>query len=520
MSLDEERQRLLLAADQRRSTIHQLWAEVTGLLVTHNNITPATALPPEILSNIFGYLRGPMGVGADLIRATQVCKRWRAVALQDPFLWTSFPAHNVSCVTACLLRSKDRPISLSLTTMLPHSMELVLARVTRRIRSLYVVLPEAEDIEKLLKRLSRPAPLLEELHIAHPSDRRHLSQRSVGVSTSPLFSAQVPSLRSLTLYRVATPFTLPRTLLHLDYTLYEQEITLQEFLTTLAGLPLLESLRFDGVVDDLATANHATVGHATVDLPNLASLVLGLHIPNPTSMLLSALSLPASVNVDIITDLDYEVLDVDTFGDMILKGITTATRPALRSLTGMRRLLFCWDIDRLMLQAHRDPGDYTASPAWSVSAQGVADRWMGLLDCRTLFDTSLIEVLVVTRKPSMWANESCYEGWPALLRSMPALKTLRVICLGYNDIRLLLLALQDLNTDGELACPGLETLEILDVDVSRWAPSLRMLAPLRGSGQEGGALKRVELFNCKLSASWGWKGFMEGYGVEVSIDEV
>ncbi|KAM5542579.1 hypothetical protein V8D89_003540 [Ganoderma adspersum] len=518
VSLDEERKRLISEAGVRRSTIQQLTSEVAGLLAAHNAITPAAALPPELFSNIFGYLHGPMGIGADLVRATHVCKRWRAVALQDPCLWSSFAIHNISCVTTCLSRSRDRPISLFLTARMPPSMELVVARVTRRIRSLYVAIPDAGDIEKLLKRLSRPAPLLETLHIAYFDDSDGtIRDRPVQASISPLFNSQLPSLLSLTLHRVKFPFTLPRTLLHLDYSIEDEDMILEEILPILAAVPLLESLKLAGTIE---LKLEGPPNYLTVDLPNLASLVLELQDPRSVPRLLSALSLPPSVNVEITTDLAFDDYVTDSFGD-IIHGVSPATHSTLRSLSGMRRLEFSWDFDRLLVQARRDPGDYTGTPAWSITGLGVADGWMGLLDCWPLLDRSQLEVLVVTREQTLWGNGWHTEGWPALLRSMPALKTLRVICLGQGDARLLLETLCDSDADTELACPSLETLEILDVDMSGWVSNLHTLALARGSACTGGALKRVELFNCGLCASGKWKKFMESScNVEVSVDEV
>ena len=503
---------MILEASQRRSTIQQLWSEITEPLTAHNEITLATALPPELLSNIFGYLCGRAGVGADLIRATRVCKRWRAVALEDPLLWTIFPAHNVSCVTACLARSKDGPISLTLAAIMPPTMELVLARITRRIRSLYVAIPEAEDIKTLLKRLSRPAPLLEELHIAYLADSDPRRGRDpIEVRSFPLFGSQVPSLLSLTLNGVVFPFNLPDTLSHLDYSI-ESEVYLEEILPVLAELRLLESLklaaRVDGYADDV-----------TADLLNLASLVLKLDIPRPISRLLSALSLPASVNVDISANLGHDGFGMDSFGD-IVHGITPSSHPGLRSLTGMRRLQLSWDAEHLLLQAHRDPDDYAKTPAWSISARWAANSWTGLVDCRRTFDTSLIEVLIVTWKPASRVQPQHSEGWAALLRSMPTLKTLRLIHLGQKDPRFLLSVMWGLTADGDLVCPSLEIIEMLDVDMSRLVLNLHMLTDVRGSGQGGGALKRVELFNCKLDTSGEWKELVESCSVEVSVDEV
>lgn len=518
LSLDQERKRLISEATIRHSTIQQLASEAAELLAAHNAITPAAALPPELLSSIFAYLHGSMGIGTDLVQATHVCKRWRAIALQDPFLWTSFPLHNILCVRTCLARSRDRPISLFLTATMPSSMELVLARVTRRIGSLYITTPDTGDIERLLKRLSRPAPLLETLHIAHfyRLDRSIL-ERPVHASTFPLFGSQLPSLLSVTLHGVKFPFTLPKTLLHLNYAIEHEDVIFEEILHILAGVPLLESLKLAGTVE---LKLESPPNLPTVDLPNLASLVLKLQDPRSVPRLLSALSLPPSVNVEITTKLTFDDYIMNSFED-IVHGISPATHPALRSLSGMRRLEFSWDFICLRVQARRDPDDYTGTPAWSITAVGIADGWMGLLDCWPLLDRSQIEVLVVTREPSPGRNGRHSEGWPALLRSMPALKTLRVICLGQGDARRLLEALWDSDADMDLACPRLETLEILDVDMSRWVSNLQRLALVRGGPCISGALRRVELFNCRLSATGNWKEFIEKlYDIEVSIDEV
>ncbi|KAI0329164.1 hypothetical protein GY45DRAFT_1325420 [Cubamyces sp. BRFM 1775] len=147
-----------------------------------NLLSPIDKLPPEILAQCFEHARSiywnnrgndlkveyrtghkhPLEVRT-LITITHVCKRWRAVALGTPTLWTDIDDDRPAHVEASLTRSGNAPISVHLRTKDLSRTALALSTHGHRMKRLdLTVHPRAHFIPPLLQ---FEAPLLKCLTI-------------------------------------------------------------------------------------------------------------------------------------------------------------------------------------------------------------------------------------------------------------------------------------------------------------------------------------------------------------------
>ncbi|KAF7966892.1 hypothetical protein HWV62_36651 [Athelia sp. TMB] len=94
-------------------------------------ISPMRAAPPEIIAEIFSYLKGDYRdkvhahARAESLLPTHVCQQWRRIALSIPSLWNniyinggsvsdSIPNSEVECIKVWLARAKNCPLSINL----------------------------------------------------------------------------------------------------------------------------------------------------------------------------------------------------------------------------------------------------------------------------------------------------------------------------------------------------------------------------------------------------------------------
>lgn len=94
--------------------IGELEEEVRTLKSCHNYATSICRLPIEILSAIFSAT-SRIAV-SQLVRATHVCRNWRAVALDCPDLWKELDSATfriVGLADTMLDRSKRSPLTVS-----------------------------------------------------------------------------------------------------------------------------------------------------------------------------------------------------------------------------------------------------------------------------------------------------------------------------------------------------------------------------------------------------------------------
>ncbi|KAI0313600.1 hypothetical protein OF83DRAFT_1140557 [Amylostereum chailletii] len=315
------------------------------------SITPVHRVPAEILLEILGYLHLGSHPSSgnpcqDAISVSQVCRRWRAAALQCREIWSVLPMKPDSRWTkAAIERSGTYP----LTVDLPHDSSytqsqwedvcLVLAELPR-IRKLSITFIEkgpAEPAPKMAEatRLLRdtPATMLEDLKISTTDTQYirpayyHLFSRTVpqklrsleafGIDFAPdvLNASIFPDLRHLTLNECKLRrdhFLLRSPLTHLDVMRCEiwDEGTFEDLLEALSLVPTLETMKLRCTLNRQMAESWmerpSSSELAPIPLPNLQSL----HIQESYVAclgLLCGLSLPmsAAVKADALMHWDY-----------------------------------------------------------------------------------------------------------------------------------------------------------------------------------------------------------------------
>ena len=77
-----------------------------------NRLAPISSLPPEIMTNIFSFVRDVSLQPLHWIKVTHVCAYWRNVAIHAPALWCRPPLANLPWTVEMLARSKQVDITL------------------------------------------------------------------------------------------------------------------------------------------------------------------------------------------------------------------------------------------------------------------------------------------------------------------------------------------------------------------------------------------------------------------------
>lgn len=160
------------ALEQADAAIQRVFEYKRILREHRNSLIPAAQLPQEVLSCIFmEHVSGLSWVrycGVNLA-FSQVCRRWRVVALEDPRLWTTPTSSCLDLGKAMLARSKGLPLSIHLQCHLRPSMAFIWAETVlahhAQIRRLSLS-ASGYLAERLAERLSGAMPVLEELDLA------------------------------------------------------------------------------------------------------------------------------------------------------------------------------------------------------------------------------------------------------------------------------------------------------------------------------------------------------------------
>ncbi|TCD68702.1 hypothetical protein EIP91_009986 [Steccherinum ochraceum] len=261
-------------------------------------------IPPEILSQIFILTTGEgwqwhRWSRNSLIALTHVCKYWRSVATQTPFLWRYIifrgddDEEKRQFVEAQLARSAQLPL-LCVVGLVGSDADHALVRS---------MLPRAEDLliqpstEDPLPSGTLDAPMLKALTFAEDISRWNTSALPIP-HISPLYP--LPHLQSLDLscawYRDMSPFFRPtmRSLRILPTTPDPLGPSVIDVLNALSGMPLLERLEISYMFD---TYRPFFQGLPVVQLPHLqeldihdelyASVTIFDHLAFPISLLLA-----------------------------------------------------------------------------------------------------------------------------------------------------------------------------------------------------------------------------------------
>ena len=228
-----------------------------------NALAPISRLPPEIIANIFIFLSQPAdcvqilaGEEQDLawLRISQVCHRWREIALSHPRLWghIDFSTLTVEGVTEILSRSKMAPLELNAnlcrvrweSARFDTFQEQLVDHVSHTCRLNIIAKPS--DLQTVVDQLVSPAPALERLMLIANDKARHLVIPARAVMPPNLFDGSAPRLSHLQLNHCDISWTSPllKNLRLLDlHTLSPgARPSLGEWLDAMSQMPKLETL--------------------------------------------------------------------------------------------------------------------------------------------------------------------------------------------------------------------------------------------------------------------------------------
>ncbi|KAF9054176.1 hypothetical protein BJ165DRAFT_690007 [Panaeolus papilionaceus] len=286
----------------------------------YKEATPALRLPPEIWSRIFCQVvsdswdskelghRKPPWVG----RVTHVCQYWRNIALNDPQLWSRISSFSSKWADIQLERSKTAPLHFRISSMSDTQRPTIFRRIKKALNSqshrLYS-LTFATANPYSPTRPQEPGHILQKLYTGNfpvlttltVDIACHLIHRP---NLAPEFIREsIPALQHLNLRGFKFLWTLTLfsglTSLRLET---ETEIhsmgTLDEFLTALERMPLLEKLHIQWVVGESHIQDVGSVDESRiVAMAHLQNLTLRITNLYDCVDILSHIAYPASSRI-------------------------------------------------------------------------------------------------------------------------------------------------------------------------------------------------------------------------------
>ncbi|OCH93811.1 hypothetical protein OBBRIDRAFT_823850, partial [Obba rivulosa] len=264
-------------------------------LKTHwNTLSPISRLPTELLAEVFILHARDRGLhalyykkygmvlaGAEKrytwIRVAQVCRHWRAVALNCPRLWNHIYVTSPKWMEMLLPRTRKAPLSVEVDTVSgPYANERLPAlkavlQHMGRVEALQLSI-HTSQLKELKEEFDKAAGSLRslEIHMVGSSDHVHTHYPAT------LFQAQHPHLQRIVLSNVPTIrwsdtlFCPTVTELSLKASIQVAGVTMSAMLAALEGMPLLRTLDLWNVLPSNAFSNTSDL--RTVALPQLRTL--------------------------------------------------------------------------------------------------------------------------------------------------------------------------------------------------------------------------------------------------------
>ena len=292
-------------------------------------------LVDDILEDIFllnATLPDPELQHATTLASSQVCTRWRSIALNCHTIWCliiDYRRHSLKWIETLLDRSNPSPLDLGSQSNLVQwdnggqgVLELVFDHINRlRIFNVYVNFSSWELV--CSRFLQMPAPNLEVFHI--------ISQAAGGYLTHPLFNNHAPNLRSLSLSRCMIDFTSPvlTSLTELYVHLLEENTlpTVLDWLNIFGRMPSLRSVRLrGGISSGLPTDSFPVIHLDALDMLEVEGL---LH---ECVALLKHLIVPLCCGLDLTCDGTHQGFDQRQLWTIIEKKIDSWAKNPYRRL--------------------------------------------------------------------------------------------------------------------------------------------------------------------------------------------
>jgi len=272
------------------------------------NISPISQLPVELLEAIFTLLfeedkvDTAMATSSDIV--TQICHRWRHVALVRSRLWRRILVNDTTAlwmVEERLRRSKNARLRVKVTgaTTSPTADILPLVRAiaahSGRIEHFELSGYDSNKTIRILAELRHPAPILESIHLEAEIDDAEPPHVLAAARTIHLFGGQMPAVKRVSTISMPlslAPFSGLRRLDLRD----QASLSTSELVSVLRRSPELEVLVL-GIVERIWSDN-TTYPTATVDLPCLEFLLLA-GLQDDVLHTVAHITFPATTEVDL-----------------------------------------------------------------------------------------------------------------------------------------------------------------------------------------------------------------------------
>ncbi|KAJ3539838.1 hypothetical protein NM688_g6310 [Phlebia brevispora] len=181
------------------------------------NVVAVASLPPEILRTIFKFI-AVVDKSLCLRQIMHICRHWRTVGINDPFLWTNIrlnlKAGRIDYLTTLLQRSSPAPLSIDLEYPFPdftfrtdyEASSFYDDKVRPISRFARMVMTQHGRIRRL--RLAGRLPPTVHTIIAHYPAKSWVALESLLINTKPGFKLDwqdLPSLEFLSIDGIARP---------------------------------------------------------------------------------------------------------------------------------------------------------------------------------------------------------------------------------------------------------------------------------------------------------------------------
>ncbi|KAG6876102.1 hypothetical protein C0993_005525 [Termitomyces sp. T159_Od127] len=283
---------------------------IYALKKLHNSLCIVERLPEELLATIFKWRLAMERDSRDCewLRVSQVCTKWRSVALDCPALWCFYRTTNLTWLEVLLRRSRTLPLYVGQNLHEENSGWFPQASLyIKRTRDLTFVVhcntQWRRIFEALVKLQPEVPPLLDSLNV------RWTGYDHVPTLPDNLFTSPPPRLRTLTLFGCMidnnASLLLNLTSLALEQVYYHGEtlpLSLAQLIGILRQAPKLEKLKLyrackveDGVEDieshsAIETVHLSCLRHIDLDGPRCNAILSQITHPTPLPHIVLQLS--------------------------------------------------------------------------------------------------------------------------------------------------------------------------------------------------------------------------------------
>ncbi|KAJ8475007.1 hypothetical protein ONZ51_g6840 [Trametes cubensis] len=402
-------------------------------LYLHNSCLPVNRLPPELLLELFlGYVRDPYKSSrVPWARLRGVCLHWSQFALSTPILWRRIDVYASSrWLALCLQNARETTMDVMFHAReLPAADLCLLLPHTHRLRSLsFRTHISPEWMPTLLEILGGDLTALENLHYFPPPSEHHNLSHHLALTHS-----RTPLLHTLDLVGTRAPsdMALLSRLRKLSLSACSTDLTASDFLSALASNARLEVLELSHFLDNLSGGFNAppSLREEGIALPRLRRLCLSDHSPHLTSVFLSLLRTPPTLNLNLSGDLG------ETEPDQIVSPIVWLLPPpsvrlsalpilASPTVTSITARLYQW-----FYEVHTDSlGSEKGSVSLEVLSANVNSwyTWLGqgIADVLDAFGSAQ-EVTSLT----IYGDQASHSltDWENVLRTFPKLEHISMV---------------------------------------------------------------------------------------------